>query len=201
MRGDRQRRGLEPVARVAAPQPRQRRAERDGDRALHRVGERNAAAPHARPGEHALDLVPAGAALFEHHLAGERHRVDQVAPDVGAERQRGRPARAPARSRLAEAKARQRPVTISTSGIITPNCGLYAISPNRMPDSDRPAVEHQQRGADQRGGEKAVVAVAEIDEHRRERDGEQQPHRIARQRMAVALARRREAQHAHSIPR
>ena len=44
---------------------------------------------------------------------------------------------------------------------------------------DRPFVEHDQRGADQRGGEKAVMTLPEIDEYRREGDGEQEPEAVA----------------------
>ena len=39
----------------------------------------------------------------------------------------------------------------------------------------RPAVEHHQRAAEQRRGEKAVVAVADVDEHGREGERQQQP--------------------------
>ena len=41
---------------------------------------------------------------------------------------------------------------------------------------DRPAVELAERCADQRGGKKAVVALAEIDEHGRKSEREEEPH-------------------------
>jgi hypothetical protein len=39
----------------------------------------------------------------------------------------------------------------------------------------RPAVEHHEGAAKQRGGEEIVLAMAGIDQDRREGDGEQQP--------------------------
>ena len=80
--------------------------------------------PHIRTiAEHALDLVPAGAALLQHLDAGEMRRAEERAPDVRAERDKVASVRA-ATVAAAARNARQRPVAISTSGIITPNCGL-----------------------------------------------------------------------------
>ena len=44
-----------------------------------------------------------------------------------------------------------------------------------MPAIERPPVEQHQRAAEQRCGQESVVAVAEIDEHRRIGEREQQP--------------------------
>ena len=61
-----------------------------------------------------------------------------------------------------------------------------------MPANDRPRVEQQQRAAEQRRGEKAVVAVADIDEHGREGERQQQPEPVmtATSLTAVMPARR-----------
>ena len=85
--------------RGAAPQPDQRAGERERHRALHRIGKRHAAAPHAHPREHALDLVPAGAAGFEHLDAREMAGGEERAPHLRPERERRRERRAPRPSR------------------------------------------------------------------------------------------------------
>ena len=120
---DAERPRLERITRLAAPEPDQQAGDARRRQGLRRVGERHVAAPHAHPGEHALDLVPADVALLEHHLARERRRRKGGTPYLGSERQRGETASA-ARVAAAAAQARQRPVATSTSGIISPNCGL-----------------------------------------------------------------------------
>src|SRR5665213_1027294 len=61
----------------------------DNDRnsGLRCVGERDAAAPHADPGEDTLDLVPAGAAIFEHDSARKMAGGEERAPHIDSESQ------------------------------------------------------------------------------------------------------------------
>jgi hypothetical protein len=71
---------------------------------------------------------------------------------------------------------------------------LVGKQAEQQPGDDRPAVEQRERAAEERGGEQAVLAMAEIDEHRREGEGEENPQAI-RGRPGAGLRRRGRAQH------
>jgi hypothetical protein len=52
------------------------------------------------------------------------------------------------------------------------------VKPEQDAGKERPEIEHDQCAADERGGEEPVLAVTDVDQHRRKGDSEQEPERI-----------------------
>ncbi len=161
-----------------APQPHQRRRQHQRDRGLDRIGERDRPAPHPHQGEHALDLVPAGFAGFEHDDAGEVRRGKERVPYRSAEGERRDQRQCgDGRSGGSEGRATAR-CAARTSGNRMSELRLVGDEAEQQAGEHWTAVEAHERGADQGGGEKPVMAVAEIDEHRGKRECEDEPQRI-----------------------
>jgi hypothetical protein len=59
-----------------------------------------------------------------------------------------------------------------------PELRFVGQKPEQDAGKKRPAIEHDQRAADQRGGEEPVLAVTDVDQHGRKGDSEQEPERI-----------------------
>ena len=95
-------------------------------------------------------------------------------PHLRAEREGGRE-REHATVAAAAAKARQRPLAGKRERDHQPELRLVGQEAEQDAGDERPAVELDKRAAEQRGGEKAVLAVADIDQHRREGEREEEP--------------------------
>ena len=61
-----------------------------------------------------------------------------------------------------------------------PELRLVGQKPEQDAGEERPAIEHDQRAADERGGEEPVLTVTDVDQHGRKGDSEQEPERIGR---------------------
>jgi hypothetical protein len=61
-----------------------------------------------------------------------------------------------------------------------PELRLVGQKPEQDPGEKRPTVEFEQGGAEQSGGEKAVLAVTDVDQHRRKGHREEEPVAVPR---------------------